>query len=76
LTPIIDSHGLFLLLAAASSVIALILLIAVGKLTPFLSLMMISLALAIVTGMPLEKIVASFETGTGNTLGHIASTRC
>jgi gluconate:H+ symporter, GntP family len=72
LTPIIDSHGLFLLLAAASSVIALILLIAVGKLNPFLSLMMISLALAIVTGMPLEKIVASFETGTGNTLGHIA----
>jgi GntP family gluconate:H+ symporter len=68
----IDSHGLFLLIAAASAVIGLILLIAVGKLNPFLSLMMVSLALAVATGMPLEKIVASFETGTGNTLGHIA----
>jgi GntP family gluconate:H+ symporter len=71
-TAILDSHGLFLLLSAATSVIGLILLIAVGKLNPFLSLMIVSLALAIVTGMPLEKIVASFETGTGNTLGHIA----
>jgi gluconate:H+ symporter, GntP family len=68
----IDSHGLFLLLSAAAAVVALILLIAVAKLNPFLSLMMISLTLAVVTGMPLEKIVASFETGTGNTLGHIA----
>ncbi len=68
----IDSHGLFLLLSAASAVVALILLIAVAKLNPFISLMMISLALAVVTGMPLQNIVASFETGTGNTLGHIA----
>jgi GntP family gluconate:H+ symporter len=68
----LDSHGLYLLLAAATSVVALILLIAVGKLNPFLSLMMISLALAVATGMPLQTIVASFETGTGNTLGHIA----
>jgi gluconate:H+ symporter, GntP family len=70
--PVIDSHGLFLLLAAGTSVIALILMIAVGKLNPFLSLMMVSLALAVVTGMPLENVVHSFETGTGNTLGHIA----
>ncbi len=68
----LDSHGLFLLLAAASSVIGLVLLIAVGKLNPFLSLMLVSLALAAVTGMPLGSIVSSFETGTGNTLGHIA----
>ena len=68
----IDSHGLFLLFAAASAVIALVLLIAVGKLNPFLSLLLVSLALAAATGMPLGKIVSSFETGTGNTLGHIA----
>ena len=68
----LDSHGLYLLLAATTSVIALILLIAVGKLNPFLSLLLVSLALAVATGMPLETIVASFETGTGNTLGHIA----
>jgi GntP family gluconate:H+ symporter len=68
----LDSHGLFLLLAAASAVVTLILLIAALKLNPFLSLMMVSLGLAVVTGMPLQNIVSSFETGTGNTLGHIA----
>ncbi|HTZ61013.1 MAG TPA: gluconate:H+ symporter [Acidobacteriaceae bacterium] len=70
--PALDSHGIFLLFAAASSVIGLILLIAVGKLNPFLSLMVVSLALAAAAGMPLSTIVSSFETGTGNTLGHIA----
>ena len=68
----IDSHGLFLLIAAATAVIGLVLLIAVGKLNPFLSLLVVSLALAAATGMPLGNIVSSFETGTGNTLGHIA----
>jgi GntP family gluconate:H+ symporter len=71
-TPLLDSHGLFLLLAAASAVIGLVLLIAVAKLNAFLSLMVVSLLLAAVTGMPLGSIVSSFETGTGNTLGHIA----
>jgi gluconate:H+ symporter, GntP family len=70
--PALDSHGIFLLFAAASAVIGLILLIAVGKLNPFLSLMVVSLGLAAAAGMPLSAIVSSFETGTGNTLGHIA----
>jgi gluconate:H+ symporter, GntP family len=68
----IDSHGLYLLLAAATSVVMLILLIAVVKLNPFLSLLTVSLGLAVATGMRLETVVGSFETGTGNTLGHIA----
>ena len=68
----IDSHGLFLLLSAAASVVVLILMIAAGKLNPFLSLMLVSLGLGIVTGMPLRNIVPSFEQGTGSTLGHIA----
>src|SRR6202046_5590224 len=70
--PVLDSHGVCLLLAAASAVIGLVLLIAVAKLNAFLSLMVVSLALAAVTGMPLGNIVSSFETGVGNTLGHIA----
>jgi gluconate:H+ symporter, GntP family len=70
--PVLDSHGVFLLIAAASSVIGLVLLIAVGKLNPFLSLMLVSLGLAAAAGMPLGTVVSSFETGTGNTLGHIA----
>ena len=54
------------------SVICLILLIAVVKLNPFISLLVASLALAVVTGMPAATIVHSFESGVGNTLGHIA----
>ena len=72
MTPVLDTHGLYLLTAAASAVIGLVLLIAVGKLNPFLSLVLVSVALAAATGMPLGSIVPSFETGTGNTLGHIA----
>jgi GntP family gluconate:H+ symporter len=68
----IDNHGVFLLLAALSAVIALILLIAVVKLNPFIVLFLTSLALAVVTGMPPAAIVKSFEVGLGNTLGHIA----
>ena len=68
----IDGHSLFLLLAAASSIVGLVLLIAVASLNPFLSLLMVSLALAVATGMPLDAIVASFERGMGGTLGHIA----
>ena len=59
----IDSHGLYLLIAAATSVVVLILLIAVVKLNPFLSLLTVSLALAVATGMRLETIVGSFEPG-------------
>jgi len=68
----IDHHGVFLLIAAFSSIVALILLIAVFKLNPFVTLFVTSLALAIVTGMPVQTIVKSFEVGLGNTLGHIA----
>src|SRR5580704_4243904 len=68
----IDHHGVFLLLAALSAVIVLVLLIAVVKLNPFIVLFLTSLALAVVAGMPPAAIVKSFEIGLGNTLGHIA----
>jgi gluconate:H+ symporter, GntP family len=68
----IDSHGILLLASALGAVIGLILLIAWGKLNPFLVILVISLALAIVTGMPLSAVVKSFEAGLGSTLGHIA----
>ena len=68
----IDHHGIFLLTAAACAVVALILLVAVAKLNPFIVLLFTSLALAVVTGMPAQAIVKSFEAGVGNTLGHIA----
>jgi GntP family gluconate:H+ symporter len=68
----IDSHSLFLLAAALASVIGLIVLIAVVKLNPVITLFLAALALAIVTGMPLPTVIHSFEVGVGGTLGHIA----
>ncbi|GJG87449.1 gluconate permease [Gemmatimonadetes bacterium T265] len=65
-------HGNLLLLAAAAAVVALVLLIARLKLHPFLALLVVSLALGVAAGMPLGKIVASFEAGAGGALGHIA----
>ena len=68
----IDPHSMFLLAATLVAVIGLILLIAVFKLNPFLTLFLVSLLLAVVSGMPLATVIHSFETGVGGTLGHIA----
>lgn len=68
----IDHHSLFLLLSALGSVVGLILLVAVVQLNPFIAILLASLALALVTGMPLQTVIHSFEAGLGGTLGHIA----
>ncbi|HEV2697874.1 MAG TPA: gluconate:H+ symporter [Terriglobales bacterium] len=68
----INGHDAYLLLSALASVIALVFLIARLKLNPFIVLMAVSVALALVTRMPPANIVKSFEAGVGNTLGHIA----
>lgn len=68
----LDPHGLYLLLVALTAIIALVLLIAIGKFNPFLSIFVTSLGLALAGGMPLDSVVKSFEAGVGNTLGHIA----
>ena len=69
MTPI---TGTPLLLCAIAAVFVLIVLIAKFKLNPFITLIVVSLALGAVIGMPMTSIVKSFETGVGNTLGHIA----
>jgi gluconate:H+ symporter, GntP family len=68
----IDHHSIFLLISALVSVIGLILLIAVVKLNPVISIFVAALSLAVVTGMPLSTVIHSFEAGVGSTLGHIA----
>ncbi len=68
----IDHHSIFLLVSALASVVGLILLIAVFKLNPFITLLLASLSLAAVTGMPMQTVIHSFEAGVGGTLGHIA----
>ncbi|HTI02665.1 MAG TPA: gluconate:H+ symporter [Acidisoma sp.] len=57
---------------AVVAVLALIILIARFKLNPFIVIFVVSLALALAAGMPPGKVVKSFETGVGNSLGHIA----
>ncbi len=67
-----DPHSIFLVISALVTVVGLILLITVIKLNPFLALLVASLTLAIVTGMPSSTVVHAFEAGVGGTLGHIA----
>ncbi len=66
------SHDTLLLVAPVIGIVFLIALIVHFKLHPFISLVGISIALAIVTEMPLSGVVKSFEEGMGATLGHIA----
>jgi len=68
----VPMQGNSLLLTAALAVVALIYLIAVQKLNPFVTLIVVSLALGVIVGMPMGNIVKAFETGVGGTLGHIA----
>ncbi len=68
----LDSHDAYLLVTAFVSVVALVVLIARLKLNPFIVLMAVSLALALITRMPPQNIVKSFEAGVGGTLGHVA----
>ncbi|ABE32342.1 transporter, gluconate:H+ symporter family protein [Paraburkholderia xenovorans LB400] len=65
-------HGSMLLVFAAIAIALLILLITRYKVYPFLVLIIVSLLLGLASGMPIGTIVKSFETGNGNTLGHIA----
>jgi len=64
--------GHLLLLYALLSILALVVGIARFKLNPLLALIVVSLALGLAVRMPMAGIVKSFETGMGNTLGHVA----
>ncbi|MEO8561668.1 MAG: GntP family permease [bacterium] len=64
--------GAPLLVLAALAIVTLVVLIAQFKLNPFVTLVVVSLALGVAVGMPMAGIVKAFETGVGNTLGHIA----
>ncbi len=64
--------GTTLLVYALIAVIALVILIARFKLNPFITLVVVSVALGFAVGMPMGDIIKSFEAGVGGTLGHIA----
>src|ERR1700712_5050 len=67
-----DAHSISLLVGAVCAVAALILLISKVRLNPFVTLMLVSLALGLFSGLPVGSVVKSFEAGVGGTLGHIA----
>jgi GntP family gluconate:H+ symporter len=67
----IDQHSAYLLASALIAVVGLVVLIAFVKLNPFIALLLASLSLALMTGMPAPAIVHSFEAGVGGALGHI-----
>ncbi|VDR29602.1 Gnt-I system [Raoultella terrigena] len=59
------------LLIVVAGIAVLLLLTIKIKLNTFVSLIIVSLAVAIASGMDLNKVVASVESGLGGTLGHI-----
>ena len=67
-----DAHSMVLLCSAVTAVVALVVLIAWVRLNPFLTLLICSLGLAVASGVPLPRVVSSFEAGLGSTLGHVA----
>lgn len=66
------SPGHWLLVYAAISIIALVLLIARYRLNPFITLTLVSLGLGLMAGIPAKDVVFVYEAGVGKTLGHIA----
>jgi len=60
-----------LLAIATASIVILLLLVIKTKVHPFVALLIVSLLVAIATGIPAEKIMETIITGMGGLLGHI-----
>lgn len=68
----LDLHSAFLLGSALVAVLLLVVLIVWARLNPFLTITICSFGLAAVDGIPLNRVVASYEAGVGTILGHVA----
>lgn len=62
----------YLILVTVAAIVVVIIGVTVLKLHPFISLLIASLFLGIVAGLPIDKLVGSFEKGVGNTLSSLA----
>ncbi|MGC0810267.1 GntP family transporter [Pantoea agglomerans] len=60
-----------LLAIATASIVILLLLVIKAKVHPFVALLIVSLLVAIATGIPAEKIMETIIIGMGGLLGHI-----
>lgn len=61
----------YLLIITVLSIVIVILGVSLFKWHAFISLLVASLFLAILSGMPFDAIVGAYETGVGGTLGHL-----
>jgi Gnt-I system high-affinity gluconate transporter len=60
-------------LSVAIGVALLLLLLMIRfKLNGFIALILVALAVALLLGMPVDKVIASVEKGVGDTLGRLA----
>ncbi|MCH1626034.1 GntP family permease [Fredinandcohnia quinoae] len=60
------------LIIVAIGIVALLILIMGLKLNTFISLIIVSIGVALALGMPVDQVVKTVEAGLGGTLGHIA----
>jgi gluconate transporter len=61
----------YLLVITALSIVIVILGVSWWKWHAYISLTVASLFLAVMSGMPMDKIVAAYESGVGSVLGHL-----
>lgn len=61
-----------LILIAMAGIFALLFLVIRTKLHAFVALLLVSLIVGVLAGMPLEEVVASVQNGMGGTLGFVA----
>ncbi|GAN54452.1 GntT/GntP/DsdX family permease [Tanticharoenia sakaeratensis] len=61
-----------LMASAVSGIVLMLVLIIRFKLQPILTLLIVSIVVALLAGMPAAKIVPAIEAGMGKTMGHIA----
>ena len=69
--PLTNAGDTQLVLAALLGIAAVVLLIAWGKVHPFLSLILGAAVLGVVAAVPVDKIVTSFSGGVGSTVGGV-----
>lgn len=67
--PLTNAGDTQLVLAALLGIAAVVLLIAWGKVHPFLALILGAAVLGVVAAVPVDKIVTSFSGGVGSTVG-------
>lgn len=63
--------NMYLLMITLLSIVIVILGVSWWRWHAFISLTIASLFLAIMSGMPMDKIVSAYETGVGSVLGHL-----